>query len=248
MPHLTGISGAFHDRVALRLRGFFLASLCVHAGLLLVLAPTPEFGQHAPAQTSLSIRLSLAEPAATSVPRHTAAAPPQKHAKARLSHPSKAKTAVPHSTKRATAPAVADATQPAHAPQPTSNEPVSTIPEKTARSSDATAAAAARAEGVDQDHVRGRIRALLLTDLARRFTYPVLAQRRGWQGKVLLSITIRPSGMLEHVQVAQSSGYDVLDHAAVATIQRVGQIAEVGERLRGETLQLSLPIVYRLTN
>lgn len=50
--------------------------------------------------------------------------------------------------------------------------------------------------------------------------YPLLAQERGWQGLVLLKVLVRPDGGPNRVVVFKSSGYKILDEAAVEAVQR----------------------------
>lgn len=86
----------------------------------------------------------------------------------------------------------------------------------------------------------------LAAQLARYFTYPALARRQGWEGQVLLAVTIEPDGQLENLQVASSSGYAVLDAAALHALQRVGRLAAAADWLAGTTLDMRLPVIYRL--
>jgi len=52
---------------------------------------------------------------------------------------------------------------------------------------------------------------------AARPAYPPLARRRGYAGVVMLAVHVRADGTVSRVAVAESSGYDVLDQAAVDT-------------------------------
>lgn len=45
-------------------------------------------------------------------------------------------------------------------------------------------------------------------------SYPPLARRRGWTGTVLLKVQVSASGTVLDVQLAKSSGHEVLDEAA----------------------------------
>ncbi|MFQ5494746.1 MAG: energy transducer TonB, partial [Phycisphaerae bacterium] len=75
--------------------------------------------------------------------------------------------------------------------------------------------------------------------------YPMRARRNGWEGAVLLSVQLTPTGKVASVTVAESSGHPVLDDAAVAAVRdwrfipaRVGGIA-LGGAVR-------VPIIFRL--
>jgi periplasmic protein TonB len=50
--------------------------------------------------------------------------------------------------------------------------------------------------------------------------YPTLAKRRGWQGKVLLEVEVLSDGTPGKIQVAASSGREVLDNAAIKAVKR----------------------------
>lgn len=107
---------------------------------------------------------------------------------------------------------------------------------------DAREASAAAAEVL----TRTRIRALLLDDVARRLVYPPLALERGWSGEVLLSLTVDPRGVLKHIHLVQSSGYEILDESALTTLRQIAQIADAQPWLNGSDMDLELPVIYRL--
>ena len=48
--------------------------------------------------------------------------------------------------------------------------------------------------------------------------YPEMARRRGYEGEVLLSVLVSVDGMVASVKVKESSGYSVLDRAAMQTV------------------------------
>ena len=48
--------------------------------------------------------------------------------------------------------------------------------------------------------------------------YPNLARRRGWQGTVVLAVTVSEKGSANQVAVHTSSGYELLDSAASDTV------------------------------
>ncbi|MCS7195923.1 MAG: energy transducer TonB [Aquificaceae bacterium] len=55
----------------------------------------------------------------------------------------------------------------------------------------------------------------------RNISYPPLARRMGWEGRVVLAIRIGEDGSLREVRVLESSGYDILDRNAVETVRRL---------------------------
>lgn len=51
-------------------------------------------------------------------------------------------------------------------------------------------------------------------------SYPLIARTRGWQGSVHIGLSVLPDGRVSDVSLRESSGYDVLDRAAVAVARR----------------------------
>lgn len=54
----------------------------------------------------------------------------------------------------------------------------------------------------------------------RKPAYPKLARQRGQEGTVLLRVRIDPSGSVLGVEIIRSSGYELLDNAAVTSLRR----------------------------
>ena len=49
-------------------------------------------------------------------------------------------------------------------------------------------------------------------------SYPMVARRMGWQGRVVLNVEVLASGLPGQVKLYQSSGHDVLDNAAIKAV------------------------------
>jgi protein TonB len=56
--------------------------------------------------------------------------------------------------------------------------------------------------------------------IRRNMTYPVLARKIGWQGRVLVSFIICQDGRVENLRIEKSSGIGLLDKNALDTIKR----------------------------
>ena len=89
--------------------------------------------------------------------------------------------------------------------------------------------------------------AVLQKQLSKHFYYPQSAQRKNWQGLVILSFTILPNGLINAIKVNQSSGYDILDNAAINALEEVNEQSELAIALNGNELEQLLPINYKLT-
>ena len=78
-------------------------------------------------------------------------------------------------------------------------------------------------------------------------TYPKFARQQGWEGKVLLSFRVEPNGYINSIQIARTSGYAILDKAAIKTLREVGRIPHASLWLRGNMAQLQFSFVYQLS-
>ena len=50
-------------------------------------------------------------------------------------------------------------------------------------------------------------------------SYPMVARRMGWQGRVVLNVEVLESGLPGQIRLHQSSGRDVLDNAAMQAVR-----------------------------
>lgn len=82
--------------------------------------------------------------------------------------------------------------------------------------------------------------------LAARFTYPPLALRQGYQGLVLVTVSIEPNGKITGVTLARSSGYRILDLAAVESVLAIHRAPQLQQWLRGRSISINVPVNYRL--
>ncbi len=72
-------------------------------------------------------------------------------------------------------------------------------------------------------------------------SYPRMARKMGWEGKVLLSFVINTSGSVEAIRVIKSCGFKALDQNAIKTVRRCAPFPKPLVRA-----ELTLPITYRL--
>ena len=81
--------------------------------------------------------------------------------------------------------------------------------------------------------------------LTRKLNYPAIARRKGWQGVVKLELHIEPDGLISDLHIDQTSGYAVLDEAALQTLQ-LANVPNAAQWLHGETTNIIIPVEYRL--
>ncbi len=85
-------------------------------------------------------------------------------------------------------------------------------------------------------------------DLYRALTaaqfYPEEAKEQELEGRVIVRFTVKSNGQVENLEIIQSSGHDVLDKAALETINKASPFAALPDQLNRKKLTFSLPINF----
>ena len=100
----------------------------------------------------------------------------------------------------------------------------------------------------DRQQLTTRIQKHLKVQIAYHYSYPNIAVRNDWEGQVQLGLRVQANGELTHIHVINSSGYSVLDNAAVKSIRHVAALPEASDWLQGQTIDVILPVIYKLTD
>jgi len=87
---------------------------------------------------------------------------------------------------------------------------------------------------------------MLAQAIDKRKSYPRLARMRNWQGTTQLKLRIGADGKLQDVSVGSSSGFELLDAAAIRMVQDALPLPQLPEALRGRELTMTVPIVFKL--
>lgn len=87
--------------------------------------------------------------------------------------------------------------------------------------------------------------AIMYQRINRNKHYPRHAKRRRLQGKVLVYFRLSKNGRVHHVKLLQSSGFEVLDQAALQTLIDAQPFAGVNKYIEQEQ-EFTLPILFRL--
>lgn len=85
----------------------------------------------------------------------------------------------------------------------------------------------------------GKALASALQKMTREEFYPREAIERGWEGKVILLLSLAQDGRVEAIEIASGSGHTVLDAAALKAAGRI-------DRVPGARRQVLLPVEFRL--
>lgn len=75
--------------------------------------------------------------------------------------------------------------------------------------------------------------------------YPALARVNHLEGRVVVRIVIEEDGRIASVEIAKSSGHDVLDQAAMETLRQASPIA-LSRPLEKSPVTMHIPLSYRL--
>jgi len=96
---------------------------------------------------------------------------------------------------------------------------------------------------VDPDLEDYRINVMYASRRYRK--YPEEAIKNGWGGKVVILVTVTKGGRTATI-LRNSSGYQILDSAAMETIAQAAAETTVPSRLTGRDFSVEIPITYEL--
>lgn len=86
----------------------------------------------------------------------------------------------------------------------------------------------------------------LAMHIAKYKQFPRIAQRRGWQGEVILQVKLTGQGQLIAKKIRQSSGFRVLDEEGLNMIDRAIPFPAPPSILSGRTFTILVPIKFTL--
>jgi len=72
-------------------------------------------------------------------------------------------------------------------------------------------------------------------------SYPHVARKRGWTGKVVVSFIVSEKGLVNDIRIVESSGFPILDNNAIETIKKAAPFPKPPVRA-----ELVMPIVYKI--
>ena len=125
--------------------------------------------------------------------------------------------------------------------------PAQTRPATAAIETATTAAAVASNPVLQREETDRHLRSSVMELVSRELTYPAIARRKGWQGIVKLELHIEADGSITDLQLAESSGYSILDRAALQCLQ-FASLPGAARWLQGRTIDIVVPVEYRLVD
>ena len=81
---------------------------------------------------------------------------------------------------------------------------------------------------------------------ARYKRYPLVARDNNWEGMATVRLAIGANGMIASISIAQSSGHEVLDRAALEMIRKAKGAVPIPSALRGKPFLISIPVLYEI--
>lgn len=155
----------------------------------------------------------------------------------------------------ATAVEKTQASRPANSPKPTPRKRSAAQHTATAATAGTTAqqpqnaptsAAAHTATHINTAELHTRVNSTLQQALIAHFDYPSIARRRGWEGVVQVSVRVEANGQLSQVRLIATSGYALLDRAAMKSLGDIQRLKDAADWLNGQQLDMIFPIRYQL--
>jgi len=77
--------------------------------------------------------------------------------------------------------------------------------------------------------------------------YPKMAKRLNQQGVAEVSFTINKNGCISNVKLYKSSGYSLIDKAAVKAVKKIINLKPIPKKLNKNKWEMVLPINYKLS-
>ncbi|MDX2455872.1 MAG: energy transducer TonB [Gammaproteobacteria bacterium] len=221
--------------ISLNIKWFLGLSVAVHAAALVAWLPTEHKVGHSGQTLLLAVRNHTGEavqqsqiPAETHTQPSTDNIPPQPPV-----DPSPVVTAAPVKQQPVKHPIVRQRADPSVPVQDSTPRPAQIAQ---------TASSSISPKELDQ-----HLRACVMDLITRQLSYPAIARRKGWQGVVRLELHIEPDGRISDLHIDQTSGYAVLDKAALQSLQ-LANIPDAVQWLDGETVDIVVPVEYRLVD
>jgi periplasmic protein TonB len=126
-------------------------------------------------------------------------------------------------------------------PRPVAPAPKAASPSPGPQAEPRSPAASAPSENVVDPYRR-----ILAAHVQSYQRYPALARNRHEEGLVELRVTIRRNGTIVAISVEHSSGSDILDREALATLKRADPLPPIPAGVPGPTIELIFPLGFHL--
>ncbi|QIL89912.1 TonB family protein [Microbulbifer sp. SH-1] len=104
-----------------------------------------------------------------------------------------------------------------------------------------------RLNGVKQQNVSQKYETDLTRHTLKNISYPRRAQEKGWEGEVLLKISINKKGEVQEIQVVKESNYSSLNREALRSVERANPYPAIPDELGTDTYFFTVPINFKMS-
>lgn len=87
---------------------------------------------------------------------------------------------------------------------------------------------------------------ILAKAIAKQKKYPRIAQMRGWQGEIIVSLEIDGQGNLIKSKIKNSSKHEILNREGMAMIKRASPFPKPPKELESKNFNVIVPISFKL--
>ncbi len=101
-------------------------------------------------------------------------------------------------------------------------------------------------EGWDLGRLRGTYTGQVRQRIVNARNYPGIARRRGMEGQPVVAFTLNKQGQLTQLRLDRTSGYKLLDQAALDAVQKGAPYPEIPPQLKMRFFQFKLPVSFIL--
>lgn len=99
---------------------------------------------------------------------------------------------------------------------------------------------------INLGNLRGLFTGKVRQRIANAKYYPRMAKRRGMEGQPIITFTLGRQGQLTKVALVKTSGYQLLDQAALKAVHQAAPYPEIPAELKIDTFQFKLPVSFIL--
>ncbi|MFO1205420.1 MAG: TonB family protein [Burkholderiales bacterium] len=78
--------------------------------------------------------------------------------------------------------------------------------------------------------------------------YPLMALRRGWQGRPWIAVSFAAGGAVISVSLDRSSGHDVLDEQVIEMVRKTVSELPIEARLARRPITVVVPVEFKLAS
>lgn len=239
-----------------------IASLLIHA-LMMFTLPKPDYDLPPPKKQEIRIELVKEQPPApvqpAAEPEPTPPKPqpeppkpqpvPVKQDPKPIKHEPVPQKPSPEPVVETPRPVVESASPPVIAAKPTVSEakPEVVVPSPTPPAPPPEPVKAGPSEG-DLEAARNAFRSAAHRELKKNQRYPRIAQDRGIEGDVKLSINLDDHGNVTGIEIMESSGNKAIDDAAISAAQKSQLKQHFTEILRGKINNIIVTVSFKLAS